>query len=243
VCGAKKTIPLRHKEIKTMKHNFIKSLIMASMLSVAADVATAANFSFIGGYNNLPYNGFAQDDQSQFFSFQADGTSTVTLETVSYAGGTLSQSAVTVTGGGFDPMLALFRPNGLVIGQNDDMGPSAQMDSLLSGVLAAGTYWVALTQSLNLVNGIYYDPNSVNNGFTETGNYTGPLYGCSNGQFCDFLGSNRNGDWALNITGVVKAQTETEFKPTPDNQVPEPSSLALLFLGLAVMLKRGPTLS
>jgi hypothetical protein len=128
----------------------------------------------------------------------------------------------------------------VVIDQNDDIG-GGQLDASLYGVLAAGTYWVALTQSINPVNGIYYDPNSGNNGFTQTGNYTGPLNRCSDTSlpFCLFGGTeNRNGDWALNITGVDAAQAETEFKPTPDNQLPEPSSLALLFFGLAVMFRK-----
>jgi hypothetical protein len=99
-----------------MKRNLIQSLIMACMLLAAADEATAANFSFIGGYGEP--GGFTQDDQYKFFSFQADGSSTVTLETVSYRdidgillGNTpLGNPPVTVTGGGFDPMLTLFRP-------------------------------------------------------------------------------------------------------------------------------------
>jgi hypothetical protein len=216
--------------MKTMKRNLIQSLIMASSLLMATNLANASVFSFTGSFTPDPPKFQYSDDQYQFFRFQTDGTSTVTLKTVSYAGGTLAQSGVTVTGGGFDPMLTLFRPNGLVIDQNDDLDPGVQLDSFLSGVLAAGTYWVALTQSFNLVNGIYYDPNSGNNGFTQTGNYTGPLNGCSNGQFCNFMGENRLGDWALNITGVVSAQTVSVFVP-----VPEPDEYQLLLLGAGLM--------
>ena len=169
-------------------------------------IANAADSSFTGN--------FVLDAGHQFFSFTSNGVSPVILETISYGGGVLAGGSV-LAGGGFDPMLTLFHSSGLVIGQNDDKVPGVQLDSFLQGVLTPGTYWLALTQSFNLSNGDYFNPNTANAGFTQTGNYTGPLFGCSNGQFCNYLGENTSSNWALNILGATSAQSETQFIPPP----------------------------
>jgi hypothetical protein len=236
------------------------TLMMAFAVCDLANEALAASYSFSGGYGNL--GGFTQDDEARFFSFVADGTSAVTLETVSYAGGTLVDGTP-VTAGGFDPLLTLLQPSGLVISTIplnagdtfskpyvagtgwDDKDPGVLLDSYYQGILDPGTYWLVLTQSFNLVNGANNNYYSTATGFIQQGDYTGALNGClpATDPFCNFLGENKNGDWALNITGVVSAQAESTFDPPPppplpvrpDNTVAEPPTLALLGLGFAFM--------
>lgn len=246
-----------------MRPNTIQRLIVACILTGAVAEASAGSYSFTGL--------FTQDDQWQFFSFQADGVSTVTLETVSYNGGTLSDNTV-VAGGGFDTLFTLLQPGtGLVLsmfpsgtevfdkplvtatGWDDKglVGVTYIADAFFQGILDAGTYWLALTQSMNIVDGIngnYYNSAS---GFAQDGNYTSdPItgYGCTPGTaFCDFnSGTNRLGDWAVNIQGVASAQTEGSFNtdppPIPEkpntNAIPEPSSLALFGIGWAAMFRK-----
>ena len=71
-----------------MKNGFcIKALVGASVLAAsAASMALPTNFSFNGT--------FVRDDNVQLFNFTADGTSTVSLVSYGYAGGTQSNGAV-----------------------------------------------------------------------------------------------------------------------------------------------------
>ena len=207
-----------------MQHRLIKSLLVAcSLLGLANEAYATVAFSFTGS--------FIQDAQSQFFSFQINGATTVALTTVSYAGGTLADGS-RVTGGGFDPYLTLYQSNGLVIGANDDIATDGiQLDSSVQLTLNKGIYWVSLTQAFNLSNGNHYDPSSANNGFIQSGDYTGPLFGCSNGQFCNYMAENRFSDWALNITGAISAQAESAFVPA----VPEPDEYIMLLAGASLV--------
>lgn len=185
-------------------------------LCLLANSAAAADFSFTGS--------FSADDDVQLFAFTADGASTVTLRTYSYAGGVQANGNV-VLSGGFDPILALFDSNGALIDQNDDGSgvPSDPMtgsafDTELSVLLTAGSYTVAVSQYDNFAVG----PN-LSDGFDRTGQ---PLftagYGCSNGQFCDVGANNRTNAWAFDVLNVQTA-------------VPEPASALLLGSGLLVL--------
>ena len=247
-------------KLKTMTkiQKSIQSLLMAYVMSAMAADALAGSYSFTGGYGGS--GAFTEDAEYRFFKFVADGTSTVTLETVSYGGGNLVDGTP-VTAGGFDPLLTLLEPSGLVIsviplnaGDTfskplvagagwDDKDPGVLLDSYYQGVLDAGTYWLALTQAFNLVDGTHNNYYSVDSGFTQDGNYTGTLNGCvpNSDPFCNFLGENKNGDWALNITGVLSAQAEATFNPPAppplptQPTVPEPSTLALFAIGLGAL--------
>ncbi|WP_158600978.1 DVUA0089 family protein [Teichococcus wenyumeiae] len=202
-----------------------KTLLAASAavaLLMGAVPASAANFSFTGN--------FEIDDAVQLFNFSLDTESTVTLRTLSYAGGT-NAAGETIARGGFDPILSLFNASGVLLGVGDDGGygvvgtdalTNSAWDAFLTTTLAAGSYTVALTQ---------YDSYSFGNladGFWRSGEGNFTVYiGCpENGAaFNDAsgeVGCARNGQWAVDVLNVTSAVA-----------VPEPASLSLFGLGLA----------
>lgn len=203
----------------------MSSAVLACALGLGFSLnasAVPANFSFTGS--------FTADDNIQLFGFTTDGSSTVRLISYSYGGGTQSNGNV-VSAGGFDPILALFDSTGGLVGQNDDSGsgcgsgvvsadPSTgeEFDTCIDLPLAAGNYTVAVMQYDNFAIG----PN-FSDGFFVTASPTfTAVFGCSNGQFCDFTGDNRNNFWAFDILNVEQAAL-----------IPAPATLALLGLGLA----------
>lgn len=192
----------------------------ALYLSISSDVL-ATNLSFTGT--------FTADDDVQLFNFTTDGTSSVTLRTYSYAGGVQADGNV-VSGGGFDPILALFDSAGNLIAEVDDdsSGTVAEdpntmssFDTLLSGVLAAGDYTVAVVQFDNFANGP-----TLSDGFVMQGDpfFTALTGGCSNGQFCDVNSANRSNEWAFDILNVVGA-----------TQVPIPIPAAIWLFGTGLL--------
>ncbi|HEX3685924.1 MAG TPA: DVUA0089 family protein [Bryobacteraceae bacterium] len=210
----------------------IGSILLLGLL--AASAAMADNFSFQGT--------FTSDDNVQLFNFTVGASSTVTLQTWSYAGG-VDAAGVTIPRGGFDTILALFNSAGVEINQNDDGGSNVPADSVtgehydtyLQSTLTPGTYTVSVMEYDNFAVG----PN-LSNGFTRTGqgDFTA-AFGCSEGKFCDVsgvaAGNSRNGNWEFDILGVNSATT------TGGSTVPEPASVGLLLLGvggLAVARKK-----
>jgi len=191
-----------------MKTSIFPRLMAVAAISLAAGSASA---------NSLPFSGiFTQDTGFAFVEFTTTG-GPITLQTTSAATG------------GFDPYLTLFDANGKWLAENDD-GPSG-LDSYLDETLAAGTYWLAITQSWNTANltgNGYFDPSIGDNGFIGQAAYT------------NFGG--QTGNWALDIasadpiqlTGQVQAQFNPPTAPPlpPLNTVPEPGTLALTVLGL-----------
>jgi len=205
--------------------------LIAFVFFASAVVAPATDFSFTGT--------FTSDDQLQFFQFTAPSSS-VTLKTLSYAGGTNAAGAI-IAAGGFDPVLSLFDATGglvgasLLIATNDDGSgvptdpvTGNAFDSLLeiNTLLSGGTYVLVLSQSGNFANGPDFA-----GGFSEQGqgDFTPGFYGCSGTSFCDVSAAQRTGAWAVDILGVGSASS-----------VPEPGSVALLGTAIAglVLLRR-----
>ena len=203
----------------------IAGAVFATLMCSAAQ---ATDFSFTGS--------FTQDDNVQLFNFTVGSSSSVTLRSLSYAGGTNAQ-AQTIASGGFDPILALFNGTGALINQNDDGGSNvpadavtgARYDVYLQSLLAPGDYTVSVAQYNNFAVG----PN-LSNGFgrTGTGNFTPSLSNCGATQFCDVTGSSpgnrRDGHWAFDILNVSAASV-----PNPTvGAVPEPGIYAMMLAGL-----------
>jgi hypothetical protein len=175
---------------------------------VIASPAIASDFSFTGSFND--------PNDVQLFNFTVGATSTVTLRTWSYAGGTNAAGQV-ISRGGFDPILALFDSSGNLVGQNDDGGSfvapdavtGAQYDTYFSALLGPGTYTTSVMAYSNFAVG----PN-LSNGFQ------------GGGSFVDATGNQRNRNWAFDILNVNGAT---------QGGVPEPSVWAMLILGMGAI--------
>jgi hypothetical protein len=213
------------------------AIAVAGMLGlgvVAPAGATPTNFSFTGN--------FSQDDDVQLFNFVVGAPSSVTLRAWSYAGGVNAAGQV-IARGGFDTILAVFDSSGLLINQNDDGGSNVAADALtglhydtyLQVALGAGSYRVSVMQYNNFAIG----PN-LSNGFSRDGdgNFTPLLSGttdCEAGQFVDVSGSVsnhgncRDSHWAFDILNVEGAN---------ETNVPEPTTMTLMGLGLAGLWSR-----
>lgn len=210
-------------------HHIIKlALVMATLivLGIATTSTTKAdNFSFTGN--------FTQDDNVLLFNFSVGTTSSVTLRTWSYAGGTNAAGQV-IARGGFDPILALFNSSGQIIDQNDDGGPAlvpvdavsgTAWDTFLQATLTPGAYTVSVMQYDNFALG----PNLAN-GFERSGqgNFTTAFGPCA--QYNDVSGvanNCRDSHWAFDVLNVNTAVQ------VPTEPVPEPTTMLLLGTGLA----------
>jgi hypothetical protein len=179
------------------------SLLAAASLNVAAPAA-ATDFSYTGSLSG--------PNDVQLFNFVVGSQSTVTLQTYSYAGGTMADGTV-VASGGFDPILALFDSNGQLIMQNDDGAGSVpadpntgnHWDTYLQQILQPGTYTVSVMAFSNFANG----PN-LSDGFENDGSF-----------------NDRNSNWAFDILGVSEA--------TQVGAVPEPSTWAMMLIGFGAI--------
>ncbi len=202
-------------------NGFLRGFLGCSLLALASSFASASDFSFQGT--------FTADDNVQLFTFTVGSTSTVTLQTWSYAGG-VDAAGVTVPRGGFDPILALFDSTGAEINQNDDGGDNVpadpvtgqRYDTYLQSTLTPDTYTVSVMEYDNFANG----PN-LSDGFARAGqgDFTAE-FGCSAGIFCDVTGDNRTGNWEFDVLGVDSASLP------PGNVTPEPASFGLLIAGI-----------
>lgn len=219
--GEKSQINRHRKEANVIRH-LGAAIVLLTCLGPAS--AAPSDFSFTGL--------FAADDDVQRFDFTAGGSSTVTLRSYGYSGGTQANGNV-VASGGFDPILALFDGAGNLIQQHDD-GPDpvpadpvtgSRFDTNLSLALAAGDYFVTIMQFNNFFIGLPADDISL--GFGREGDPTFTSdYGCPNGQFCDLTAANRTNEWAFDILGVESASR---------HNVPEPGTAVLLGSALLLM--------
>ena len=179
---------------------------------------------------------FPGDDFVQLFSITVGPDSSLLAQSFGYAGGTNGNGTV-IPAGGFDTFFSLFDPAGDLFLTNDDGGctkvgtdpvTGGCFDSYLNvtDLINPGVYTLALTESPNQAQGSLGQPDTF--AFPEgTGNFTCAAFGPGSptSPFCD--GTQRNGDWALDISGsdvtsVVAAAA-----------TPEPSYLPLLLVGFA----------
>jgi hypothetical protein len=132
----------------------MRKLTNALMMGIAATTtgiimgsgsAYGANLSFTGNLND-------PNDTPSFF-FTADGSSTVTIQSSSYAIG------------GFDPILTLFDAADLFVLEQEDIG-AGNLDFQLSQVLPGGNYRAVISAFANFAN----QP-SFADGFTNTGDF------------------------------------------------------------------------
>jgi hypothetical protein len=181
------------------------------------------------GFADLFQGTFTMDNNVATFTITASTDETVTIETYSYAGGTVGSTVIPA--GGFAPTAFLFDNMGDV--QTVDNGNCSQVgtdpttgncdDLYFQDLLGPGTYTLALAVYDNTPVGVYPA-----DGFVDDSN---PGFTCAgtSGNFCDLtaaLRQSRTGDYAISITTVAA--------------VPEPGSTLLLFTGvaLAALLRR-----
>jgi hypothetical protein len=199
--------------------------LAAGFALTALSAQASTDYSFSGN--------FTGDADVVRFDFTVGATSSITLRSYSYAGGTMADGTV-VAAGGFDPILALWDAAGNKIGEWDD-GPDPvpvdpttghDWDALLTlSSLAAGSYTATLAEFSN-----FSLTDLLSDGFERSSaNFTGDLFGCSNGQFCDFGGNNRTGFWAFDVLGVETAAVSAPAV------VPLPAGLPLLLAGLGAL--------
>ena len=202
------------------------TLLPAILLTAFISPVQAADFSFTGS--------FSADDDVQLFGFSVGSTSTVTLKTLSYAGGT-NASGVVIAAGGFDPTLALFDSSQNFIASNDDgMFPDVGIDPTTASVfdtflelsLDPGDYTVAISQFNNFFDGGIGD--NISLGFIREGE---PTFTFDDGfgsapMFNDVDADARTGNWAFDILNVDSAV------------VPEPNLLAFVSIASALLCAR-----
>ena len=176
----------------------MKTVVLAAALAALAPLSAVAapiEMSFTGT--------FSADDDVALFDFSVEGiTSIVTVRTVSYAGGTLLDGTE-VAAGGFDPVVSLFEAGGDLValnGDGDDVpvdpATDAAFDAFLRTRVPVGDYTLALTQYDNFPAG-----DALGAGFDEAGDPTfTSIFGCENGQFCDFTGADRSPDYAFDLS-------------------------------------------
>lgn len=176
---------------------------VAAALFTSGTAASAADFSYTGSLPN--------PSAVQLFNFNVGTTSTVTLRTYSYAGGTNAAGQV-IARGGFDPILALFDGSGVLIGENDDGGflvpadiDGNRYDVFLQRLLGPGNYTVSVAAFSNFANG----PN-LSDGFQGDGSFNG-----------------RTNAWAFDILNVNSAAQV--------GAVPEPGTWALMLIGFGAV--------
>jgi hypothetical protein len=133
-------------EYRTMKKftidvssGFVKAMMVGmtaitSGIAIESAPAHGANLSFA---DNL-----ANPNDTPLFSFTADGTSNVTIQSYSWGGGT-NATGETILPGGFDLNLTLFDASGNWYDERDDIGFS-DLDFKFTGILPAGIYQVAI---------------------------------------------------------------------------------------------------
>jgi hypothetical protein len=198
----------------------------ALLLVLAATPGLASEILFQGT--------FATDDQVALFNITAATAEFITIQTYSYAGGTVD--SVVIPGGGFDPSGFLFDnmgdvqvlTNGTCSQVGTDSTSGSCNDLFFQDTLGPGTFTLALA----VANNTPVDT-AIADGFVNDGN---PGFTCAaaatSGNFCDLstaLGTSRTGDYAISITGA-DAVNQVGASGTP-----EPASMLLLLAGCGMI--------
>ncbi len=193
--------------------------VIAGFALGSAVRADAEDKSFTGTFEN--------DSSTAAIGFTIGSPSDVVINTLSYAGG-VNVDGMKIAPGGFDPILTLFDSTGTFIAFSD-LGTADQVgadpltgvrdDAYLEVSLISGNYVVVISQYDNFLE----NP-------PRTGNFTGPLFGCTQGFFCDTMHTNRTGNWAVDIKGVKGVPSD----PGGPGPSPVPAPAALWLLGSAV---------
>jgi hypothetical protein len=166
----------------------------------------------------ISYTGTLSDPNAVYLNtFTVVATADITLQSYGYGGtasapGGTNAAASVIGSGGFDPVLAVFGPDGTFIDQNDDGNcPPGALDAgncfdstLQFFSLSAGTYTFALTVAGNYAAGAH-----LSDGFTGGG---------------DFF--DRTNAFAADVT------------VDPVSQVPEPQGAVLFSVGILVICAR-----
>ncbi len=190
-------------------------LLLALLVSFSAIQASANLSVFFSG-------AFYQDNQVELFSFNADGSTGVVIQSYGYAGGAFGSQ--TIAAGGFAPDAFLFDSTGAEIGSDsgghcgvtgtDSVTGNCDDPYISQPYLAAGVYTLAL-----VVYGNQPNDSLLADGFVQNGS---PGFTCAGfgvaGSFCDgtsAFGTPRTGDWALSINGVTEASDITAATPEP----------------------------
>lgn len=210
----------------------LPSAVLASALSLAAQTANSATYSYTGN--------FTSDDEVRFFDFDVTAETEITFRTYSYAGGTMADGTG-VTAGGFDPVLGVYdKSDGNLIAYNDD-GPSifieadrdtdTAYDSYFTWELSPGQYRLSLSQHSNA------PVQNLSTAFAREGDedFTSE-FGCSNSLFCDADGQNRTNAWALDILGVADDfASDAPTAPPVVSSMPLPAGAPLMLAGIGAL--------
>lgn len=208
----------------------VRAAVTGAMFALLlATTAGAVSVPAITISNSVPFGTasgtLTADNQVATIGLQLarSGLSRVSVETLSYAGGTLLGGGK-VAGGGFDPIVSVYDHNNVLVWFNDD-NPLANTDSAtgrgsdsrLDLDLKAGLYTIAVSQFDHFPDYLLGDFQAS----AQAGNprFTAPL-GCSNGIFCDGAGSNRTGNYSVKVSAAP---------------IPLPAGLPLLASGVAVL--------
>lgn len=158
----------------------------------------AGDFSFTGNLKD--------GSEVQPFFFTVTEPASVTLQTLSYSGGTNAAGTV-IPDGGFDPIITLFNAiSGQRIAADDDGGN--QLDSFIGGV-SEGNYFATVTQYPNFSSG-----SQLADGFPQ---HNGGIFGDSH--------------WAVDILNASSAAVGVPYI----NPIPEPETYAMLVAGLGLL--------
>lgn len=204
------------------KGEIMKSYIKAiSLLALATStqqaMAVPTDFDFSGN--------FTKDNDVVLLDFTVGSDSTITIFSSSWIAG------------GLDPILAIWDSSGNKRSEQDDGGLAGtqfsngvaynygEWDSYYDVFLTAGNYTASIGMYDNFAVSSF-----LSDGFTRDAepNFSS-AFGCSSGIFCGVYTAddNRTSDWEFHILNVESASNRN------DGTVPEPSTIAMLSLGVA----------